>query len=645
MKEIALLCLNIRNFKGCEDLRLDLGGRCASIYGDNAAGKTTIFDALTWLLFGKDSRGRGDFEIKPLDSAGQIRDHGAVTEVEATFQADNASITLRKTFFERWSTKRGSAQASYDGNTSEYYVDGVPSKKYEYERRVNDLVSEELFRTLTNVTWFCEGLDWKTRRKMLLEVCGVPDDREIMERDERFAPLAAEMGRLSMDDFRKKLGAQRKGLNGTRSTIPARLDEQKKVIEELSKVDFSSVEAQRNEMGAHLEQLSGELVKLSRGSLLDGKRNEAGRLRNDLEKLAVENDRHRASQMVPVKDERPAMEAALEKAKQKFVRSCALAENEKQLISMAEQAISDCRAQWNLADADVFRASVCPTCGQALPAQAQEVARSQFESEKERRKIDAVDRAEREKANLAAAKQRREMYINEAVSAENEAARLENELAHYVPESQPEIMDLPGFREQSERLTGQIQELEAEISTISGESAAIRGEINGKIVSLRADIAKLDGELAKRSLLVFARQREAQLRDEAKKTAQALEDLDKLLYLCDEFIRFKVGFIEDGINSKFRLARFKLFQEQVNGGLADCCEATYDGVPFGSLNNGMRINLGVDVIRTISEHYGIRVPLVVDNAESVVDLLDAGTQVIRLVVSGADKELRCEYGA
>ena len=180
MKEIKLLALDIRNFKGCAALSLSLDGRSASIYGDNAAGKTTIYDALTWLLFGKDSRGRGDFEIKPLDSSGQIKDHAAVTEVEATFLADGMSITLRKTHYEKWSTKRGSIDATYDGNTSEYYVDGIPSKKYEYERRVSELVDETLFRTLTNVTYFCESMDWRDRRKTLLDVCGVPDDHTIM---------------------------------------------------------------------------------------------------------------------------------------------------------------------------------------------------------------------------------------------------------------------------------------------------------------------------------------------------------------------------------------------------------------------------------------------------------------------------------
>ena len=118
MREIKILTLSLRNFKGCETLTLDFGGQSASIYGDNATGKTTIYDALTWLLFGKDSRGRGDFEIKPLGPDNKVKDHAAVTSVEAALLTDGIETRLKKTYFEKWSTKRGSATETYDGNTS-----------------------------------------------------------------------------------------------------------------------------------------------------------------------------------------------------------------------------------------------------------------------------------------------------------------------------------------------------------------------------------------------------------------------------------------------------------------------------------------------------------------------------------------------
>lgn len=643
MKEIKLLTLDIRNFKGCAAFSLSLDGRSASIYGDNAAGKTTIYDALTWLLFGKDSRGRGDFEIKPLDSSGQIKDHAAVTEVEATFLADGMAITLRKTFYERWSTKRGSIDATYDGNTSEYYVDGIPSKKYEYERRVSELVDETLFRTLTNVTYFCESMDWRDRRKTLLDVCGVPDDHTIMAGNPDFAALALAMGHHSLDDLKKKLIAQRKGLNGTRNTIPARLDEQRKTIEQLRAIDFVAIQTERDAKAAALEKLSGDLAALSHGTLLDNKRNEAGALRNELQKLVNENNNHRASQMVVVVDERPAISADLESAKSNLQRCQNYVANEDDLISNTDKTIEECRTRWTRIDAEVFESVSCPTCGQQLPADAQEKTRRQFEEDKERRKADAVAAANSAKQTRAAAVERRDRYAKEVEWWLVEAARFDNQLASYVPDTPPVISDLPGFEAQSKALTEKIYALEREAKSLEQESADHRRDIEGKIATLRADITALDGELAKKTLLSFAQQREEELRQEAQKAAVALEELDRQLYLCDEFTRFKVSYIESSINSKFELARFRLFQEQVNGGLADCCDATYDGVPYSSLNNGMRINIGVDVIRTISKHYGLRVPLVVDNAESVVSLLDADTQVIRLVVSGADKELRCEY--
>jgi hypothetical protein len=70
---------------------------------------------------------------------------------------------------------------------------------------------------------------------------------------------------------------------------------------------------------------------------------------------------------------------------------------------------------------------------------------------------------------------------------------------------------------------------------------------------------------------------------------------------------------------------------------------TYNGVPFEtSLNNGSRINVGLDIINTISTQTGLSLPVFVDNAESVTELLPIESQVVRLVVSGQDKQLRVE---
>ena len=116
-----------------------------------------------------------------------------------------------------------------------------------------------------------------------------------------------------------------------------------------------------------------------------------------------------------------------------------------------------------------------------------------------------------------------------------------------------------------------------------------------------------------------------------------------MLFLLEEFTRYKTRYIEDGVNGLFRLAKFRLFREQANGGLEERCDVTFKGIPYGSLNNGARINVGIDIINTLSRVYGVEVPLFVDNAESVTRIEKMKTQVIRLVVSEPDKELRCLY--
>lgn len=639
---INLFQLQVDNFKGCRHLTLDLQGRSASIYGDNAAGKTTIYDAFVWLLFGKDSRGRVDFEIKPLDPGGQVADHAAVTAVEATLDVDGVPLQLRRTYFERWRVKRGGGEATYDGNTSEYFVDGVPMKKSEYENRIRELVSEDVFRVLTNVSWFCEGMDWRRRRDMLFQVCELPRDKDIMAADPRFEPLSAAMGGLSMEDYKRKIQAERKGFNAGRNTIPARLDEQKKIVERLSGIDFPAVRTQRDTTAAKLEQLQAELVKLGHGALLETKRNELAAARNAIEAEINHNASHRQSQTVPVEDRRPAIKTAMDKAAAEAARWRRMAAGEENTIRDLETKIQACRDSWAVENARSFQAGNCPTCGQTLPEAALRAARDRFEADKKKSMQEAVDRANDAKASLAAASGRRDEFMQAAAGAESEASRLRAELEAYRPEAQPEILDLPGHTERLAAAEEKARSLAAEVERLEGETTAIRAEITAKVGTLQTEVEALNGELAKEAMLTFARRRSDELREEARKAASALDEVDRMLFLCEEFARHKVRYVENAINSRFQLIRWKLYDQQVNGGLADCCEALVTGVPYAALNNGGRINAGLDVIGALSSYYGVGVPLFIDNAESVTRLLPMDGQVIRLVVSKTDKELRVE---
>ena len=139
----------------------------------------------------------------------------------------------------------------------------------------------------------------------------------------------------------------------------------------------------------------------------------------------------------------------------------------------------------------------------------------------------------------------------------------------------------------------------------------------------------------------------AELEKQEKRLGGEFEELEKGLYLCDLFTKKKVSALTERINGKFKRVRFRLFIEQLNGGLKEDCEVMIprdDGtlVPYTFANNAARINAGLEIINTLAEHWNIRMPVFIDNAESVTHLENSDTQIIRLVVSEADKKLRLE---
>ena len=140
------------------------------------------------------------------------------------------------------------------------------------------------------------------------------------------------------------------------------------------------------------------------------------------------------------------------------------------------------------------------------------------------------------------------------------------------------------------------------------------------------------------------RERLEQLQKQEKEIAAEYERFDRGVYLCEEFTRAKVAMLDERINSRFKAVRFRLFKQQINGGLQDCCDVlcpTTSGLtPYDSANNAAQINAGVEIAAALGRHWGKTMPMIVDNAESVVDLIETEAQTIRLVVSEADKRLR-----
>ena len=643
MKDIKIKKLALENFKSHKSLTLELNGRNASIYGDNATGKTSVYDALTWLLFGKDSKGNGEknIEIKPLDANGEIRDHFAETAVEAVLLVDGEEISLKRTLKEIWTTKRGSSEQTYDGNTSEYYIDGVPVKKYTFTDKVNELVSEDTFRLLTSVSHFADGISWQDRRAVLFKVAAVADDAYIMAQDARFHPLAEGMGKLSVEDYKKKLISEKRGYVSDKTEIPARISECQKTIEDVQNLDFVAARAEVGMLNARRESLEAQILSIEHDTASDNKRTEIREEKLALYQLEVDNKAYRASQATNAPDLASLRNNLSRLQAPRNVKALAIS-SEKKYVESLDKEIDAARERWIAVNGESFVASNCPTCGQALPAAQLKAAADNFEAQKAKRLREIEQTANASKKAKAAAEARIETATQELAVLESEIIKATDAITAAENNVIP-VADMEGYAERKAATEAHIRSLETELAEMAQSTAGIKVEFQKQLSEVMAAISVQMELIGKETLLTYANDRVKALQEDARKATAQLEAVENMIYLIEEFTRYKTQYVEDSINSMFRVAKFRLFREQANGGVEDRCDVVYEGVPYINLNNGAKINVGIDIINTLSTAYGVSVPLFVDNAESVTRLEHSNNQIIRLVVSEEDKELRVNY--
>ena len=317
-------------------------------------------------------------------------------------------------------------------------------------------------------------------------------------------------------------------------------------------------------------------------------------------------------------------------------------ESESTYISSLDQQISDSRKRWFAVNNEVFTGGNCASCGQTLPADKLQQAMAAFDTNKKSRLQEIEQTANANKAAKAQAEDRFNKGIEEVTQLEAEIADVRGQIAA-ADAAKVEPKDMEHYAKNAHSINTKIQTLSAELADMMKNSSAVIDKLREEKAEIMAAISVQSAIVSKESMLEYSRKRVEELREDAKNAAACLEAIEKMLYLMDEYSRYKTRFVEDSINGMFRIARFRLFREQANGGVEDRCDVVYDGVPYISVNNGMKINLGIDIINTLSVAYGVRVPLFVDNAESVTKLECCNSQIIRLVVSENDKELRVNY--
>lgn len=648
--------LSLKNFKGIKSFELDTGEKDVDIYGDNSTGKSTLFDSVTWLLFNKDSLNSANFDIKTLKPDGQPI-HKLEHSVEAVFDMGSSEMTLRKVYYEKYTKKRGTASREFTGHNTDHFIDGVPVSMTEYKNQINDICDETLFKLLSNPRYFNEVLHWQERRTMLLEICGDITDEDVITSNDKLKDLPDILKKRKLEDHRKVIASRRAEINKELDKIPVRIDEISSSAVEVR----NKPEIEKDLAGAQEEKKTAEdvLKEIKAGGESEVLTTELRKIENQIRNLenqeAARNLKARQAQA----DERQKLwrtvediQYSIELIEKDQLQRVSNIKAIKNRIDVYNQEIEQFRKDWYEKDSTKFefeQSDKCPSCGQDLPKEELETARKKAEesfNKTKSEKLVSIDNKGKSLTNSAALEKKDLQTANDQIKDFNEtldglkkklpeaedALRTFDEQETKDPDN-PERIDLSRSKEEIEK---QIQDKKGSVDP------AATAEGNSQIEAINIRIKAYEKELLQIEANARIDVRVKELSDQERTLSAEFEELERQLYLADQFIRTKVSMLEQKINSRFKLARFKLFDEQINQGLSETCVVISNGVPYPSMNNAARINIGLDICNTLSEHFGKEIPIWIDNKEAVSELLDTKSQQIRLIVSADDLKLRVE---
>ncbi|CDG37226.1 hypothetical protein CTHBC1_2643 [Acetivibrio thermocellus BC1] len=650
---MKILSLRLRNFKGIRNFEINTQGKDVNVFGDNATGKTTLADAFMWLMFDKDSSNRKDFQIKTLKPDGEP-EHGLEHTVEAILELDDGQqIALKKVYQEKWTKKRGSATAEFTGHTTDYFIDGVPVQKKEYDAKIAEIADENIFRLLTDPRYFNEILHWTDRRKLLLEVCGDVSDAEVIASNKDLSGLSEILGNRTIEQHRKVIQVRRSEINKELEKIPVRIDEAQRSLPDISDItDPDELPDDIAKLRKQLQEKQEELAQVKAGGQVAKKTKELREVEAQILELKNKHRQSLDEKVAGKRDELSKIQGEIYRLKADIeAKSRTIQYNEAEIKTL-DAKMETLRKGWHVENNKVFeyeQSDICPSCGQPLPQErlqeAREKALAQFNKAKAE-KLEAISAEGKKLKDMKAAMEENLAYVRcELEKATAELADLEQKEAILKAEIEA-IMQNAGepteiFAEYAP-MQERIAKIRKEIANMQADSNTAIMAIQKEIDTLTDAITALEQATARLEARKNGEKRIEELKAEERKLAAEFEELEQQLYLTEEFVRTKVRMLEDKINSKFKMARFKLFDVQVNGAISETCETTFNGVPYSNLNNGAKIQVGLDIIRTLQAHYGISCPVWVDNRESIVRLPEMDCQVISLIVSEKDKKLRIE---
>ncbi len=655
--EIKLIKLVLDNFKGAKHFELNAEGKDIVVKGENNTGKTTIADAFYWLLFNKDSKGATKFSIKTLDSAGE-EINNLKHSVYAVLDIDGKEQHIKKTYSEKWTRKRGQAKSTFTGHETVYELGATedeltPKKLKDFNEFINSIISDEqIFKLTTNPFWF-NSLKQDERKKILMSLVDEVTDEDVINSDSKLKELKKLLGDGSLEDFKMRISRNKKSINEDLKAIPVRVDEINHNMPDIRKYNKQELEQELTEINNQINQVDIEIKNVENGLEIEKIEKDIKSKELDIQYLKDNHNHGNKRELSSLINQDSELQRAIATKRRDLSNLTAeLQKNESVIEEQNEKfkALGIKHKELVNEQKEFTTATVCDCCGQDIPEHMQQEA---IQKMKENYNADKSERLEKIQSDGIEIR-------NKVKQLSEQNDEIESTMEELKEEIDKETKNVEEIKENIKKIesnntdvkdTDEYKQLDSEIKALKekkGQSIQSMSEdVQNIVKSKKEPLINQQQEIKQKLDDIQVSQRAVdrikELETKQEQLAQEYNELEHATFLTEEFTKQKVNLMEDSINDKFEITKFKLFDVQINQGVQDVCIATHNGVPFDTgLNNAARINVGLDIINALSKHYNFYAPIMIDNAESVTDVHKTTSQQIQLEVSKKDKALTVE---
>ena len=660
MKKIIFRSLSLLNFKGIRNLHVSFGENLTVISGRNAAGKTSIADAIMWVLFDVGYDGN-KLEPKTFD-----KNHEIIKEIpheaELTLLVDGDQIVLKRSLSDAWKGDKCT-------NTYKYYVDGDVTTAGDFKKVVESICPDSVFRRISSATNFC-SLPWQKQRELLESLADQYTSQDITQGDERFDFVVEELKKKTIADLIHHIKYKRKEVQKQLDAVPVRLAELNKSLPEAQ--DWDDLSTEKSNLNDKLVELANKMQAIRIGGAdkvrYDGilkKIEFAEKRKRNMEQgamnLATEQATKHQSDVITTNIAVKKAQSLVDDLKatmRGYTESEIHAKDKKEEcerkvvdINNRLDELSKSRWSWNAED------GICPHCGQPLPAEDVERIKKESKDRFNERKSNASKKIQEEfngiQQEYTDAKNLLEKLDNDRMVTTNQLVKANKTLKEAefkkleVDAEKPKTYEqILAEKEEYQQVVKEIADLQAELnkpSASSDENAKMLAELEKE----REPIGIRYNEVLELLATKETYDRISELIEKAKQDKESyqnqLDELDEQLDLANEYNKKSCQLLEENVNGHFSYVKWSMFTQDLDGNMKPYCECYHDGVPYSRLNGAAKVNAGIDIANTFSRFYQVSAPMVLDECESVNDPIYSGDQQqIRLKVTTDDK-LKFEY--